>query len=211
MGRYIGPVCRLCRREGIKLYLKGRRCHMAKCPVAERQRPPPGMHGGRGRKLSEYGMQLREKQRLKRYYGLQEGQFRLTFDRALKKRGVTGETLLQLLETRLDNVVYRLGFAPSHRAARQMVRHRHIRVNGRTVDIPSFQVKPGNTITVAADEKLREAVRESVQMAETLGVQTPSWIQFDKDQLAGEVLRLPSREEIAPFVNEQLIVELYSK
>jgi len=211
MGRYIGPVCRLCRREGIKLYLKGRRCHMAKCPVAERQRPPPGMHGVRGRKLSEYGMQLREKQRLKRYYGLQEGQFRLTFERALKKRGVTGETLLQLLEMRLDNVVYRLGFAPSHRAARQMVRHRHIRVNGRTVDIPSFQVQPGNTITVAADEKLREAVRESVQMAETLGVQTPSWIQFDKDQLAGEVLRLPSREEIAPFVNEQLIVELYSK
>jgi len=169
------------------------------------------MHGSRGRKLSEYGEQLREKQRLKRYYGMQEGQFRLFFNRALKKRGVTGETLLQLLETRLDNVVYRLGFAPSRRAARQMVRHRHIRLNGRTVDIPSLQVKPGFKISVGGDDKRLEAVKESVQMAESLGLQPPAWILFDREQLTGEVLRLPSREEIAPFVNEQLIVELYSK
>ncbi len=209
MGRYIGPSCRLCRREGMKLFLKGSRCYMAKCPVAERKRSAPGMHGARGRKLSDYGQQLREKQRLKRFYGLQEGQFRLFFERALQKRGVTGESLLQLLEMRLDNIVYRLGFAASRKAARQFVLHRHIKLNGRTVNIPSMQVKPGSKLEVIeADRPLAKAVMET---GEARGHQVPVWMILDKDHCAAEILRIPTRDEIAPFVNEQLVVELYKK
>ncbi len=209
MGRYIGPSCRLCRREGMKLFLKGSRCYMAKCPVAERKRPAPGMHGARGRKLSDYGQQLREKQRLKRFYGLQEGQFRLFFQRALQKRGVTGETLLQLLEMRLDNIVYRLGFAASRSAARQFVLHRHVKVNGRTANIPSMQIKAGSKVQVI--EASREMVKGVMDTAEARGHQVPPWMLLDKEHFTGEVLRPPTREEIAPFVNEQLVVELYSK
>jgi small subunit ribosomal protein S4 len=209
MGRYIGPSCRLCRREGMKLFLKGSRCYMAKCPVAERKRPAPGMHGARGRKLSDYGQQLREKQRLKRFYGLQEGQFRLFFERALQKRGVTGETLLQMLEMRMDNIVYRLGFAASRKAARQFVLHRHLKINGKIANIPSMQIKPGSKIEVV--EAGREAVKTVLETADSRGHQVPSWLVLNKEQFAGEILRAPTREEIAPFVNEQLVVELYSK
>ena len=209
MGRYIGPSCRRCRREGMKLFLKGSRCYMAKCPVAERKRPAPGMHGGRNRKLSDYGQQLREKQRLKRYYGLQEGQFRLFFARALQKRGVTGETLLQMLEMRLDNVVYRLGFAPSRPSARQLVLHRHVKVNGRIVNIPSMQVKPGSKLVIV--DSSRDLAKGSIEAAEARGLSIPPWLVLDKEQVSGDVLRPPTRDEIAPFVNEQLVVELYSK
>jgi small subunit ribosomal protein S4 len=209
MGRYIGPSCRLCRREGMKLFLKGSRCYMAKCPVAERKRSAPGMHGARGRKLSDYGQQLREKQRLKRFYGLQEGQFRLFFERALQKRGVTGETLLQLLEMRLDNVIYRLGFAASRKASRQFVLHRHIKINGRIVNIPSMQVKPGSKLEVIEDGRaMAKAVMET---GDARGHQVPAWMILDKEHCAAEILRAPTRDEIAPFVNEQLVVELYSK
>jgi small subunit ribosomal protein S4 len=208
MGRYTGPACRLCRREGMKLFLKGDRCRMAKCPV-ETGRPAPGMHGARpSKKTTEYGLQLREKQRMRRFYGLQEGQFRLFFQRALRKRGVTGEMLLQLLEMRLDNLVYRLGFAPSRRAARQLVLHGHFTVNGRRADVPSMELKVGDRIDTKSRKQSQEAVKRN---AESAGQELSPWLYVDKDALRGEVLRIPTREEIAPFVNEQLIVELYSK
>lgn len=208
MGRYTGPVCRRCRREGMKLFLKGNRCYMAKCPI-ETGRPAPGMHGQRSRKLSDYGVQLREKQRLKRYYGLQEGQFRLFFDRALRRRGITGEQLLQMLEQRLDNIVYRLGFAPSRRCARQFVLHGHVAVNGRTANIPSMSIKAGSKIAVRDRKGSREAAKLALEAAE--GRQLSPWLTVDKENLVGELLRVPTREEISPFVNEQLVVELYSK
>ncbi len=207
MGRYTGPACKRCRREGMKLFLKGDRCRMAKCPI-DTGRPAPGMHGARPSKKSDYGMQLREKQRLRRFYGLQEGQFRLIFQRASQKRGVTGEILLQLLEMRLDNLVYRLGFAASRRAARQLVLHGHVTVNGRRADVPSMTLKVGDRIDVKSRKPSQEAVKR------TLDVQSRElspWLALDKDNLRGEVLRVPTKEEIAPFVNEQLIVELYSK
>ena len=194
MGRYIGPSCRLCRREGMKLFLKGNRCYMAKCPI-ERGRPAPGMHGQRGSKLSDYGVQLREKQRLRRHYGMQEGQFRLFFERALRRRG--------------DNVVYRLGFALSRRASRQFVLHRHVAVNGRTVSIPSMVLKPGAKIEIRDRKQGRAYAKTALEAAE--GRQVSPWLTLDKEHQRGEVLRVPTREEIAPFVNEQLVVELYSK
>lgn len=207
MGRYTGPACRLCRREGMKLFLKGDRCQMAKCPID--RRPAPGMHGARpSGKRSDYGTQLREKQRLRRYYGLQEGQFKLFFQRALRKRGVTGEMLLQLLELRLDNIVFLLGFAASRRAARQLVLHSHVTVNGRRASVPSMVLKAGDRIEVKGRKQSQDAVRK-VRDAKTAEV--PSWLSMDKDALKGEVLRVPTRDEIKPFVNEQLIVELYSK
>ncbi len=208
MGRYTGPVCRICRREGLQLFLKGDRCFMAKCPI-QTGRPPPGMHGQRRRKLSEYGVQLREKQRLRRIYGMQEGQFRLFFERALRRRGVTGEALLQMLEMRLDTVVRRLGFAPSQRAARQFVLHGHVRVNGRKTDVPSQLLKPGQVVEVRADEESREMARPHIENAAARGV--PVWLSLNKDEFRGEVLRVPTRDEIAPIVNEQRVVELYSK
>lgn len=207
MGRYTGPACKLCRREGLKLFLKGDRCRMAKCPI-DTGRPAPGMHGARPSKKSDYGVQLREKQRLRRFYGLQEGQFKLFFQRALRKRGVTGEMLLQLLEMRLDNLVYRLGFAASRRNARQLVLHSHVAVNGRRADVPSMTLKAGDRIEVKGRKQSQDAVRK---VLDAKSGELSSWLSLDKDALKGEVLRIPTRDEIAPFVNEQLIVELYSK
>lgn len=209
MGRYTGPACKLCRREGMKLFLKGARCYMAKCPI-ETGRAPPGMHGmRRGRKISDYGIQLREKQRLRRQYGLQEDQFRLTFDRVAKKRGVTGEALLQMLEARLDNTVFRLGFASSRRAARQFVTHNHVLVNGHKANIPSMVLKPGSVIRVKDRARSRARAETSLQAAE--GKEIAPWLSVDARNFTGEFVRVPTREEIAPVVNEQLIVELYSK
>ena len=209
MGRYVDAVCKICRREGMKLFLKGARCYMAKCPL-ETGRPPPGVHGlRRGRKPSDYGIQLREKQRLRRQYGMHEKQFRLFFDRASQRRGVTGEILLQMLELRLDNLVYRLGFAPSRAASRQFVTHGHVRVDGRKADVPSMVLKPGSTIEVKDDVKSRALAGKSLEAAQ--GRQMPAWLTVDPKKFAGEVVRTPTREEIAPVVNEQLIVELYSK
>ena len=209
MGRYTGPACRRCRREGMKLFLKGTRCSMSKCPI-ETGRPAPGMHGQRrSRKLSDYGVQLREKQRLRRQYGLQEGQFRLFFDRAARRKGVTGEILLQMLETRLDNLVYRLGFAASRRMARQFVTHGHMLVNGHKATIPSMAVVPGSILKVATDSRSREVAKRSLELM--AGLEVPVWLTRDDAELSGGVVRLPSREEIAPIVDEQLVVELYSK
>jgi small subunit ribosomal protein S4 len=207
MGRYTGPACRLCRREGMKLFLKGDRCRMAKCPI-ETGRPAPGVHGARPSKKSDYGVQLREKQRLRRFYGMQEGQFKLFFQRALRKRGVTGEMLLQLLEMRLDNLVFRLGFAASRRNARQLVLHSHVKVNGRRADVPSMTLKVGDRIEVKGRKQSQDAIRK---VLDAQSREMSAWLSLDKDALKGEVLRIPSRDEIAPFVNEQLIVELYSK
>ena len=208
MGRYIGPACKRCRRQGIKLFLKGDRCYMAKCPM-EQGASVPGPHGGRRPRLKDYGIQLQEKQRLRNMYGMQEGQFRLFFQRALRARGVTGEMLLQALEMRLDNVVYRMGLAPSRRAARQFVRHGHVRVNNIKVNIPSYKVKPGETIQARDVKRSREYSKAHLDAAESRG--WPAWLNVDKAEFKAEVLHVPSREEIAPVVNEQLIVELYSK
>jgi small subunit ribosomal protein S4 len=209
MGRYVGPACRMCRREGMKLFLKGSRCLMAKCPI-ETGRPVPGMHGQRrGRKLSEYGAQLREKQRLRRQFGMQEGQFRVFFDRVLRKRGVPGEQLLQSLEMRLDNLVSRFGFAASRKAARQFVTHNHVTVNGQKASIPSMLVKPGSVIQVRDRAKSREQAGRCLEAATNKGV--ASWLLLDAKKFSGELLRVPTRDEIAPVVNEQLVVELYSK
>lgn len=209
MGRYTGPACRQCRREGMKLFLKNARCHMAKCPI-DTGRAAPGMHGARhGRKPSDYGIQLREKQRLRRQYGLQEGQLRLFFERVARKKGVTGEMLLQALETRLDNVMFRLGFAASRRGARQLVTHGHATVNGRKVDVASFIVKVGSTIGVKESTKSRAQATRGLDASSNR--QVPAWLLLDAKNFSGQMLRLPTREEIAPIVEEQLIVELYSK
>lgn len=209
MGRYIGPACRLCRREGMKLFLKGARCYTAKCPI-DQGKPAPGMHGmRRGRKMSDYGTQLREKQRLRRQYGLQEGQFRGIFNEAMRRRGVTGETMLQLLEMRLDNVVYRLGFANSRAFARQVVRHNHIEVNGRKVNIPSMVLKPGDVVAVRNRPKSKAMATAAFEIASQQ--QMTTWLRVDGKNLSGEVLSVPTREEIAPTVDEQLVVELYSR
>lgn len=209
MGRYIEASCRRCRREGMKLFLKGQRCYMAKCPI-ETGRPAPGVHGQfRGRKLSDYGVQLREKQRLRVQFGMREGQFRLFFRRALQKRGITGEQLLQMLESRLDNVVYRLGFAPSRPAARQLVIHSHFTVNGKRADKPSLLLKPGSVIAVKERPRVKQEIMRSVEAAETRPLAV--WLARDSKALTGQFVRVPSRAEIEPVVNEQLIVELYSK
>ena len=210
MGRYLGPACKLCRREGMKLFLKGIRCGMAKCPI-ERERPVPGMHGQqRGRrKVSDYGVQLREKQRLRRQYGLREGPFRLLFQRAARRRGITGEVLLQLLETRLDSVVFRLGFAPSRASARQFVRHGHILLDGKKASIPSMNLAAGSVVQVCEKPKSRALAEMSLKAAE--GRELAPWLTRDDHKVAGELERVPSRDEIAPIVDEQLVVELYSK
>jgi small subunit ribosomal protein S4 len=209
MGRYHEAVCRLCRREGMKLFFKGSRCYTAKCPI-EIGRPPPGMHGQRrGKKASEYGMQLRAKQRLRRQYGLQEGQFRVYFGRALRRRGVTGEALLQMLESRLDNVVYRLGFAPSRRAARQFVLHGHVLVDGHRANIPSMQMKAGSVVSVKDVADSRELAKRNVELSQ--GRPVPVWMNVDAVNFTGHYVRIPTRDEIAPVVDEQLVVEFYSK
>ncbi|MBN1558174.1 MAG: 30S ribosomal protein S4 [Lentisphaerae bacterium] len=209
MGNQRGAKCKLCRREGEKLFLKGMRCLMAKCPV-ETGRPPPGVHGQRrSRKMSDYGVQLREKQKLRRQYGLQEGQFRLFFERVAKRRGVTGEQLLQMLESRLDNVVYRLGFAGSRKEARQMVVHNHVQVNARKATVPSMILEPGAVVQVKDRSSSRALAGRNLEAAQ--GRELAPWLSRDDAAFTGEFLRVPSREEIAPVVNEQLIVELYSK
>ena len=211
MSRYTGPVCRLCRREGTKLFLKGSRCLTEKCAV-ERRAYAPGQHGqstGRRRKSSEYSKQLREKQKVKRMYGLTERQFRNIFDVVRHEPGVTGENLLIALETRLDNVVYRMGFAASRKAARQLIRHRHVQVKGHTVDVPSYRVWPGEEVNVVAQSKDMVSVRASL---EALSRAAPvSWISVDSEKAAGRVTELPTRDAIPVIAQEQLIVELYSK
>ena len=208
MGRYTGPACKLCRREGMKLFLKGDRCYMAKCAV-EQGKGPPGQHTARRTKLSDYAVQLREKQKLRRMYGMNEEQFRNFFAKSLRGHGVTGEKLLQNLELRLDNIVYRLGFAPSRRAARQFVTHGHINVNGRTGSIPSMILKAGDTVAVKTHEHSRKYATGFIETAVSRGI--VNWLSLDKGNYSGSIQKIPTREELAPTVNEQLIVELYSK
>src|SRR5215218_38696 len=206
MARDLGPKCRVCRREGMKLFLKGERCLTEKCAV-ERRSYPPGEHG-RGRiKQSEYLIQLREKQKARRYYGLLERQFRTYYDKATQRSGVTGENLLRMLETRLDNVVYRLGFAASRAQARQLVRHGHFQVNGRRVNIPSYQVRPDDVITAAEGSSAEQVIRDATDLTASVA----PWLQADHEALTGKVLKFPERSEIDTPVQEQLIVELYSK
>jgi small subunit ribosomal protein S4 len=209
MARYIGPVCRLCRREGMKLFLKGERCYTEKCGI-EKRNFPPGQHGKtRKSKMQGYGIQLREKQKVKRIYGVLEDQFRGYFEQAERTRGVTGVTLLQLLERRLDNVAYRAGFATSRPAARQLVRHGHFTVNGRKVDIPSFSVKPGDVVAVRQSSKQAPAIVHALEEVKGRGV--PEWLQYDPAALTAKIGSIPTREQINLPVQEQLIVELYSK
>ena len=207
MARYHGPVCRLCRREGLKLFLKGSRCFTDKCAI-ERRNYPPGEHGLGRSKQSPYAQQLREKQRAKRIYGLLERQFRRYFEWAEREKGITGENLLRFLERRLDNVVYRLGFASSRKEARQMVRHGHVQVNGRKVNIPSYLVKVGQAVQLRPESKLQERVAENLAAGRG---QVPAWLQLAPDARRGVVRALPLREDIQLPVQEQLIVELYSK
>ncbi len=212
MARYRGPVCRLCRREGMKLFLKGDRCFKASCPIEKRGTQPPGQHGRNARraKLIGYGEQLREKQKVKRIYGMLEGQFRLYFERASRMKGVTGENLLSLLERRLDNTVYRLGFSTSRAQARQLVNHGHITVNGRKVNIPSFQVKVGDEVGITEASRSNIHVQTAFQTASGRG--RPIWLEIASiENLSGRVAALPRREDIGFPINEQLIVELYSK
>lgn len=208
MGRYLGPSCRLCRREGVKLMLKGDRCLSNKCPMIKRRTPPGQLPKRRG-KLSEYGLQLREKQKVKRYYGLLERQFKRYFEIASGKKGVTGEILLTLLEQRLDNVIFRMHLSQSRKMARQIIRHGHVLVNGRKVDIPSYLVKENDEIEVKKKSKKMIAILESLKNVSRIG--TVPWIEVDADNLKGRFLYVPKREEIDLPVNEQLIVELYSK
>jgi small subunit ribosomal protein S4 len=206
MARSLGPKCKQCRREGMKLFLKGERCLTEKCAV-ERRSYPPGEHG-RGRiKQSEYLLQLREKQKARRYYGILEKQFRNYYEKAAKAQGITGEALLRMLETRLDNVVYRLGFAASRAQARQIIRHGHFQVNGRRVNIPSYQVKPNDVVSLKPGSPVEQVVRDATDLTASVA----SWLQADHDNLTGKVLKLPERTDIDTPVQEQLIVELYSK
>lgn len=211
MARYVGPVCRLCRREGMKLFLKGERCYTEKCAI-EKRNFPPGQHGNakmRKAKLVGYGVQLREKQKVKRIYGVLEDQFRGYFETADRQRGITGETLLQLLERRLDNVTYRLGLGTSRPQARQLVRHGHFLVNGRKVDVPSYLVKVGDVLTVRQTSRQTPAILHAIEEVKGRGI--PEWLSFDPAGLSGRVVSLPTREQINLPVQEQLIVELYSK
>jgi small subunit ribosomal protein S4 len=209
MARYIGAVCRLCRREGMKLFLKGERCYTEKCAI-EKRNLPPGQHGkARKAKLVGYGLQLREKQKVKRIYGVLENQFRRYFETAERTRGITGELLLQLLERRLDNVIYRLGLATSRPQARQLVRHGHFMVNGRKVDIPSYSVKQGDVISVRGTSAQSAALQHAMEEVKGRGI--PEWLQFDAGSMSGRIVSLPTREQINLPVQEQLIVELYSK
>ncbi|MFN3323627.1 MAG: 30S ribosomal protein S4 [Bryobacteraceae bacterium] len=210
MARYNGPVCRLCRREGMKLYLKGERCHSEKCAI-EKRNFPPGQHGkDRKPKIVGYGLQLREKQKARRYYGLLEGQFRNLFEKASRQKGITGENLLAMLERRLDNVIYRLGFGTSRAQARQIVRHGHIQVNGRKVNIPSAVVKPGDVVEVREKSKQNSTILAARDA--TAHAPTPNWLDVDREALRARVLAQPKRDELVQIqLNEQLIVELYSK
>ena len=210
MARYTGPVCRLCRRDGTKLFLKGAKCFTEKCPV-EKRNFPPGQHGQskKQKKVVGYGLQLREKQKAKRIYFTLETQFRAYYQKASNRTGVTGELLLQQLETRLDNVAYRLGLATSRRQARQIVRHGHLQVNGRKVNIPSFQCKVGDEIAVRESSKALVVLEESKNFAS--GQRSVPWLEINREALSGKVIAMPNRADVNLPVNEQLIVELYSK
>jgi small subunit ribosomal protein S4 len=208
MARYNGPVCRLCRREGMKLYLKGSRCYTKKCAF-ERRATPPGQHGVRRRKMSEYGTQLREKQKVRRVYMVLERQFKRYFDTAEGRPGVTGENLLRLLETRLDNVVFRMGFASSRAQARQLVTHGHFAVNGRASNIPSLQVREGDRIEVREASRGTEYFKNVKDALR--GAQRPDWLSVEAERLAGTVTALPRRDQMPAELNEQLVVEYYSR
>ena len=209
MARYTGPVCRLCRREGMKLLLKGERCYTEKCAI-EKRNLAPGQHGkSRKAKLAGYGLQLREKQKVKRIYGVLEDQFRRYFETAERTRGITGVTLLQLLERRLDNVVYRLGLSTSRPQARQLVRHGHFTVNGKKVDIPSYPVRAGDTVAVRGTSGQNPTIQHAVEEVKGRGI--PEWLSFDANSITGRIVSMPTREQINLPVQEQLIVELYSK
>jgi small subunit ribosomal protein S4 len=207
MSRYLGPHCRFCRREGAKLFLKGERCNLEKCAF-ERRSYAPGQHGqGLRRKQSDYSVQLRAKQKLARLYGVREGQFRGYYREAVRVPGVSGDNLLRLLESRLDNIVYRLGFAPSRKAARQLVRHNHIAVNGKRVNIPSYLTRPGDAIQVAEKSRQLEAIHESLRRSR----ETVPWLAVDKVNLQGKVGEAPNREDIPTLADEQLVIEFYSR
>jgi small subunit ribosomal protein S4 len=208
MARYIGALCRICRREGEKLFLKGDRCYTEKCAV-ERRKYPPGQHGQGFRKLSDYGIQLREKQKVRKMYGLLERQFRRYFYEAERKKGITGEMLLKLIESRLDTVVFRMGFAPNRRRARQLIGHGHISVNSKEVNLPSYQIRGGDVVEVKETSRDMPEIVESLSKSEHRGM--PGWVEVDSSNFRGKVLHIPSRDEIQLPVQEQLIVELYSK
>ncbi len=206
--RYTGPVCRLCRREGVKLYLKGDKCYTDKCPV-QRRAYPPGQHGQSRKKLSEYGLQLRMKQRLRRIYGVSERQLENYYDAAARKRGITGEILLQTLEMRLDNVIYRFGLGASRPQARQLVMHGHVTVNGKKVDIPSYQVRVGDVIAIRESSRNLDVIKVNAEAAS--GRALPEWLEFDAEKLEGSIKAVPAREQIDIPVEEHLIVEYYSR
>ena len=208
MARYIGAKCRLCRREGEKLFLKGEKCYSSKCPIENRPFPP-GQHGQRRSRLSDYALQLRQKQKLRRMYGVLEKQFRLYYKDADRRKGSTGENLLKILEGRLDNVVYRMGFASSRDEARQLVRHNGITVNGRKLNIPSYQVRPEDVVAVAENTRKHLRVQSSVDMAQQRGI--PDWLDVDAKGMKGIFKAVPERSELPPEINENLVVELYSK
>lgn len=208
MARYTESVCRLCRRENLKLFLKGERCYTDKCAI-ERRNYPPGQHGQGRPKFSEYSIQLREKQKVKRMYGLLEKQFRRTFAEASRTRGITGETLLVLLERRLDNVAYRLGFASSRAEARTLVRHGHVLVNGKKVNIPSYTVRAGDVVSIKEPSRQLGRVQSAMEGAQRRGV--PDWAEVDRDAFSGKIKILPTRSDVTMPINEKLIVELYSK
>ncbi len=208
MARYTGSVCKLCRREGEKLFLKGERCYFDKCSVSRRNYVP-GQHGKGRKKTSEYGLQLRMKQKARRYYGILEGQFHHYFEMAERKQGVTGENLLRILESRLDNVVYRLGWACSRAEARQLVVHGHFTVNGKKVDIPSYLLRVGETVAISA--KSKDSVKIQSVLESNSGRPVPAWLDLNREALEAKVVNLPAREEIDTPVEEQLIVEFYSK
>lgn len=209
MARNTSPACKICRREGMKLFLKGERCSTPRCAM-ERKGYPPGQHGRNRRfKKSEYGIQLREKQKIRDMYGLLEGQFKHFFEIANRQKGVTGATLIQMLESRLDNVVYRMGLAPSRRAARQLVRHRHYLINGRVLDIPSYICKPGDIIRVRDKSRKMEVIHDSMRQVKEGGI--VPYLSLDKAKMEGSYLEVPNREDIPITVNEQLVVEMYSR
>lgn len=208
MSRYTGPVCRLCRTEGTKLFLKGDRCYKEKCGLTKRN-SKPGQHGTRRGKMSDYGIRLREKQKLRRFYGLNESQFSTVYEKASKLSGQTGHNFLQLLERRIDNIVYRLGFGVSRSQARQLVCHGHFVVNGRKLDIPSALLKPGDVISVSASSREKAILKENAEVAATRAI--PTWLSFNVDAMSGQVVTIPDREQIEVPVNEQLVVEFYAR
>ena len=208
MARYTGPSCRLCRRQNMELFLKGERCYTDKCAI-KRRNYPPGQHGQGRSKVSDYGVQLREKQKVRRIYGILEKQFRTYFDKAERMKGVTGENLLILLERRLDNVVYRLGFASSRIEARQLVKHSHFTINGRKANVPSILVKPGDVIELREKSRKIERINDALEAVVRRGI--PQWLELEKDSYKGALKSLPVREDITMPIQEQLIVELYSK